>query len=86
MPSRAKSACPHTVGYIPIRTGLREYESCLKLDYTIHDRDSGELLTKASTMQIAVRLDNGETQYQTPADWQARIHAALAREAADGQW
>lgn len=72
--------------HITIRTGLREYESCLKLDYTIHDRDSGELLTKASTMQIAVRLDNGETQYQTPADWQARIHAALARETADGQW
>jgi len=37
-------------------------------------------------MQIAVRLDNGETQYQPPAGWQARIRDALAREAAGGVW
>ena len=29
--------------HIIIRTGLREYESCLKLDYRISDRDSGEI-------------------------------------------
>lgn len=63
--------------HIIIRTGLREYESCLKLDYRISDRDSGEILAKGSTMQIAVHIESSETQYQTPESWQARIRRAL---------
>ena len=67
--------------HITIRTGLREYESCLKLDYLIFDRDSGEKMAKGATMQIAVHIESGETQYQTPDDWQQRIRQALAAEA-----
>ena len=32
-------------------------------------------------MQIAVHIESGETQYQTPDDWQQRIRQALAAEA-----
>ena len=67
--------------HIIIRTGLREYESCLKLDYLIFDRDSGEKMAKGATMQIAVHIESGETQYQTPDDWQQLIRQALAAEA-----
>lgn len=65
-----------------IRVGLREYESCLKLDYEIIDKESAARLSKGATMQMAVSLSSGETQFQTPQDWQCRIRQALAKEQA----
>lgn len=54
---------------IRIDVAVVEIDSCLRLDYTITDAASGATLTRASTTQVAVREDNGEMQYQTPADW-----------------
>lgn len=50
-----------------------EFESSLKIDYLIKDKQSGILLTRASTTQAAVRLDNGEMQFQTPDAFQAAV-------------
>ena len=58
---------------IRIELMLVEYESCLKLDYVIYDSHSGRKLTRASTTQVAVRLDNGEMQFQTPDSWQQAV-------------
>jgi len=46
---------------------LVEHANRLKIDYRIRDRDSGEVLTKATTVQVAVRIDNGELQLESPA-------------------
>ena len=54
---------------------LREYESCLRLDYHLADHATQTLLCKASTTQAVVRLDTGDMQYLTPPQW----HQALAR-------
>lgn len=61
---------------ISVRVYLREYESSLKLDYEIVN-EAGVCLTRASTMQAAIRLADQETQFQTPKVWQEKIHAYL---------
>lgn len=54
---------------IRVDVAVVEIESCLRIDYTIVDLASGEKLTKASTTQVAVALENGEMQFQTPQSW-----------------
>lgn len=54
---------------------LTEYESCLRLDYTVYDAADGSKLTQASTTQVPVSLADGEMQYQTPACWQEAVRS-----------
>lgn len=61
---------------IRVELALTEYESCFRVDYLIVDAASGEKLTKAHTMQVAVRSDNGEMQFQTPKCWQQAVESA----------
>lgn len=58
---------------IRVDLAVVEIESCLRIDYTIVDVSSGEKLTKASTTQVAVSLENGEMQFQTPDSWLAAV-------------
>lgn len=58
---------------IRVETAVTEYESCLRIDYTVSDAQSGEKLTQGSTTQVAQRLDNGEMQFQTPESWQQAL-------------
>ncbi len=59
----------------PIRFGqevvvaatLLEYANRLKIEYRIRDLASGEVLHKATTVQVAVRIDTGELQFESPA-------------------
>ena len=65
---------PATFGQkIRVEMAVVEFESCLKVNYTITDVKTGTKLTKASTTQVAVRIDNGEMQFQTPDVFQAAI-------------
>ncbi len=58
---------------IRVDMAVVEIESCLRIDYTIVDLADGGKLTKASTTQVAVALDNGEMQFQTPQSWMEAI-------------
>ncbi|KJS09335.1 MAG: hypothetical protein VR73_02510 [Gammaproteobacteria bacterium BRH_c0] len=51
---------------ISVTATLMEWENRLLIDYLIRDFASGKRLTKASTVQVAVRLDNGEMQLASP--------------------
>ncbi len=70
----------------PIRFGqefvvaatLVEYENRLRIDYRIRDRLTGEVLTKATTTQVAVRIGNGELQLESPAALTDRMKAKLS--------
>lgn len=62
---------------IRIETILKEYESCLKFDYVITEANSGKKLTKGSTMQVAVCMTSGETQFQTPNSWLQAVENAM---------
>ena len=59
----------------PIRFGQRikvtatlvEWENRLRIDYRIADAETGEVLTKAQTTQMAVHIRTGETAFESPA-------------------
>jgi acyl-CoA thioester hydrolase len=46
---------------------LVEYVNRLKIDYRVRDKASGETLTKATTVQVAVRIDSGDLQLECPS-------------------
>lgn len=51
---------------IKIKAELVEYENCIKMKYVITDPKTGEKLTNAETMQMAVNMKTGETCYESP--------------------
>ena len=63
--------------HIRVEAILKEFESCLKFDYLITDLKTGERLSKASSMQMVVKIDGMETQFQTPLSFRQKIKNAL---------
>jgi acyl-CoA thioester hydrolase len=63
---------------IVVTATLAEYENRLKIDYRIRDRATGEVLTKATTVQVAVRIETGEMQLESPAALVTRVKARSA--------
>ena len=49
-----------------VRAEIVEWENRLRLEYLIHDAGSGEKLTSACTVQVAVDAASGEMQYVSP--------------------
>jgi acyl-CoA thioester hydrolase len=60
-----------------IRAELTEFENRLKIGYTIFD-ESGELVTKATTTQVAVDKERGEMCFVSPQALLDKVQAALA--------
>lgn len=58
---------------IRVDVAVVEYESCLKIRYTVADADSGTKLTQAETTQVAVPLSGSEMLFQTPESWRNAI-------------
>jgi acyl-CoA thioester hydrolase len=52
---------------LEIEATLVEYENRLKIEYEIRDRESGEVLTRAHTIQVAVDAKTGELEFASPA-------------------
>ncbi|GGB80985.1 4-hydroxybenzoyl-CoA thioesterase [Marinobacterium zhoushanense] len=52
---------------IVVEATLVEWESRLKINYVIIDLESGQRLTKAYTVQVAVDVDSGEMLYASPS-------------------
>jgi len=59
-----------------VRASLAEWENRLVIDYEIRDASSAQLLTKASTTQVAVSAATGELSFACPGDWVARVERA----------
>lgn len=57
---------------------LTEYENRLCINYRLTDANTGELLTKASTTQVAVRADTGELCLESPSALTERVAIALS--------
>jgi acyl-CoA thioester hydrolase len=60
------------------RAELVEWENRLKVHYLITDAASGKRLTRASSVQVAVRLDTREMQLVSPAPLLAAVREVLA--------
>ena len=51
---------------VDVEATLTEYENRLKIDYLITDRGSGDVLTRAHTIQVAVDAASGELAFESP--------------------
>jgi acyl-CoA thioester hydrolase len=59
------------------RAELLEWDNRIVLDYQIFDAASGERLSKARTIQVAVLASSGEMSFEIPAILRDRIVDAL---------
>lgn len=64
---------------LTVRAGLVEWENRLKIHYLIRDADTDARLTLASTVQVAVRLADGEMQLVSPACFTDAVAGCIAR-------
>lgn len=64
-----------------VRASLVEWENRLKINYLIIDAASGERMTRASTVQVAVAVDSREMQMASPKVFIDAVQRALANEA-----
>ncbi len=51
---------------LQVRATIVEWENRLKIDYLIRDALSGERMTRAHTIQVAVEIASGQMQYVCP--------------------
>lgn len=64
---RSKYVRPARYGQaLVVRATLVEWENRLKIDYQVRDADTGEVLTRASSIQVAVDLATGEMCFASP--------------------
>lgn len=62
---------------LKVTATLLEYENRLKLAYTIVDCGSGETVTKAQTVQVAVAKESGEMCFCSPQILLDKVRACL---------
>jgi len=62
---------------IKVRASLVEWENRLKLNYLISDAESGERLTRASSVQVAVAIASREMQLASPRVFVEAVERAL---------
>lgn len=63
---------------VRVKADLVEWENRLKLNYLITDTATGERLTRASTVQVAVDLTSREMQLASPRVFTDAVERALA--------
>ena len=63
---------------ISVRADLVEWENRLKINYLIRDVETGERLTRASSVQVAVEIASREMQLASPAVFVDAVRKALA--------
>lgn len=62
---------------IKVDASLAEYENRIKIDYLITDVESGEIITKANTIQIAVDMDLNEACLESPPEFVEKVRRRL---------
>jgi len=63
---------------LSVRAGLVEWENRLKIHYLISDAATGERMTRASTVQVAVCMASHEMQLASPKVFTDAIERGLA--------
>lgn len=65
---------------ITVTADLIEWQERLKINYLICDAQTGERLTRGSSIQVAIELASGEMQFVTPAVLHTAVAEAIANE------
>ena len=63
---------------VRIEATLVEYDVCLKIRYRFMDVETGKVITKAESTQMAVNLKTQESMIGSPRDFVERIEKYLA--------
>ena len=58
---------------------LLEYEVCLKLSYKFMDAETGALLTKAESTQMAMEMKTNDSLWTSPKCFVDKVNAYLAK-------
>ncbi|MBX2810118.1 MAG: acyl-CoA thioesterase [Cellvibrionaceae bacterium] len=64
---------------VTLNATLAEWENCLRIHYSICNKNTGEELTKGSTLQVAVAMPDEVTHYISPAILIEKVSAALTK-------
>ena len=56
-----------------VRAELTEWEMRMRIDYVVRDADTGEAITRAHTIQVAVDIASGEMCFATPEVFRRRL-------------
>jgi acyl-CoA thioester hydrolase len=62
---------------VRVQATLVEWENRLRIGYLMRDAATGAKLTQATTIQVAVRSDTGEMQFESPPALQNKVKALL---------
>ena len=65
---------------VRVEVSLVEYEICLKLQYRFVDVETGKVITKAESTQMAVRIETGESCLGSPREFVEKVRLCLAGE------
>ena len=60
-----------------IKAVLVEYENRIKIEYFIFDKESGELVTKGESIQMALNMKTLTTSFQCPECFIKKVEALL---------
>ncbi|RZA14634.1 MAG: acyl-CoA thioesterase [Lysobacteraceae bacterium] len=60
-----------------VRAELTEWDLRMRIDYLVKDADTGEKLTRAHTIQVAVDANTGEMCYSTPDVLRQRLQGKV---------
>jgi acyl-CoA thioester hydrolase len=63
---------------IRVRADLVEWENRLKINYLIMDAESGERMTRGSSVQVAVEIASREMQFASPRVFVEAVEKVLA--------
>jgi acyl-CoA thioester hydrolase len=63
---------------LKIRAEIVEWEFRLKIEYVVSDALTGQILTKAHSIQVAVEVSTGEMQYVSPPVLMKRLGLVTA--------
>lgn len=56
---------------------LVEYESRMKIEYEVYDLESGVILNKSHTVQVAVKIADEEMQFESPSVFTDKVAIQL---------
>lgn len=65
---------------VRVEVSLVEYEICLKLQYRFIDMETGKVITKAESSQMAVQIKTGESCLGSPKEFVEKVRKYLAEE------
>jgi acyl-CoA thioester hydrolase len=60
-----------------VTASLVEWENRVRMEFLIRDAATGEKITKADSVQVAVDMRTGELQFETPEIFLSKVRAAL---------